>query len=61
MNLIRGFEELMVAISFAEADEHKTSMEIMNKRKQAKRKERATASRRTALQRKGLRMSSISA
>lgn len=60
MNLTRGFEELMVAISFAEADEHKTSMEIMNRRKQAKRKERATASRRTALQRKELRLSSIS-
>lgn len=59
MNLRREFEGLMVAISFAEANEHKTAREIMNRRKQDRRKERVPTVRRTALQRKELRPPSI--
>lgn len=59
MKLRKRFEELMVAISFAEANEHETARETLKRGRHTKRAERAPASRRTVLQRKELRAPSI--
>ena len=59
MKLRKRFEELMVAISFAEANEHETARETLKWGRQTKRGDRAPAPRRTVLQRKELRAPSI--
>jgi hypothetical protein len=59
MNLREKLENLMVAISFAEAGESETARQVLEREKHVEKRERVTAPREEVLERKELRAPSI--
>ncbi len=59
MNLRKKLENLMVAITFAEAGEFETAREVLEREKHVEKRKRIPAPREQVLQRKELRAPSI--